>query len=1186
MKSIEIEKAIKEIDPIHFEGMINDIVKYIYKSEEIKHVEKTGMSHGSLRTKKGTPDIKILTSDKNVAIQCSVEKNISNKIDKDIQKCLDICSKNKETLHEICFCYNGNIPVEKINKITNELENKKIKFRFIGIDDIRRLIYLECPIIAHDWLNIPLSNGSLISLKKYEDTYKFKSEHDAEFLYREQDKEKILELLNDKYVLISGKPGDGKTRLAIEVAKLWKTKNDNEVFVLDNNTYDFSEDFERFLFSGDNEKLLIIDDINRLSILDRVLQSLRLRDLKNKIHILATVRDYAEDSIIKNYQKEFNLYKLAALSKDEIKNIISKQYKIIRVKYLDYILNVSKGNLRFAIMAAKSMLKDENSLPSISSIVENYYHELTKDLSLTEGQLELRLLRTLGVFSFFEKIYLKDTNSNLVQKILNTFNIPKDEFEYAINYWDNKEIIKYLFDNNIASMDDQILRAYIFKYVFIDKKYLNLYDLIKDFFNSNLGNLVDIINSINYIYGLQTEITENILKVQNELYEEDSPKLYSYLESLQMANPIDSVYMIKTLIKNNKLQYMPLLLSYSETEYFGEVLNILFDSYVLLDNKLKETVEKGILDNFIPSKHSYDNNYNSQISLFKKLLSLDDNYNDIALKIVKSHCSFAFQRTESAKMALNIYTISLGWNDGAKKYRKLLWELINRLYKSLSNEDLGELCKAITNYHTFISAKELMENEFELYKNFILQIKPTDLYKKLLKYELAKNFSIITKTKRELIYDFSGDILLDLLTVEEKNSYKWPYKYDELKKKFAKLDLRTIKSLIRDLSKAMIFYGNNHNWSIVNIVSALFDLKTYQNFNRLDVLKLLNIYCPNIQLSPSHILSKLNKDCEMSKIRSFLKKSKFQHKWNWVLSTYMFEPIATNRLLVQCKNHFRNINETQNFCGNENVLNLKKYFEIDKNFYINITKIVLENGNVGLLTMFETIFYQDDISMALELYTNDINVLIDLYFKMIEKNLHIDYDHKFINYFIDLDRKNLVRYLNCKKHESFSFIWKRQDAEKLIRYYIDEIFHDNTKYLQRFDLENILAEASLEIKMKIIKDIALEHFDNHIILFELSCLVSDYKKEQQRDFIKFLINNKYPPEKMGRLALVDGPHSWTGSEVPLIEDNIKFLDKLITEFTQEGVNSDYLVILNQLKKWKENRLLKVKIDEYNKGYLS
>lgn len=1186
MKSIEIEKAIKEIDPIHFEGMINDIVKYLYKSEEIKHVEKIGMSHGSLRTKKGTPDIKLLTSDKNIAIQCSVEKNISTKIDNDIQKCLDLCREQKEILHEICFCYNGNISVEKIQDITEKLKKQNISFRFIGIDDIRRLIYLECPIIAHDWLNIPLSNGSLISLKNYEETCKFKSEHDAMFLYREKDKEQLLNLLNNKYILISGKPGDGKTRLAIEVAKLWKSKNNNEVFVLNNNTYDFTEDFERFLFAGNHEKLLIIDDINRLSILDRVIQSLQLRDSCNKVHILATVRDYAEDSVMKNYQKEFNLYRLAALSKDEIKEIISKQYKINRMKYLDYILNVSKGNLRFAIMAAKTMRKEENSLPSIASIVENYYQELTKDLSLNKEQLELKLLRTLGVFSFFEKIYLKDAKSNLVQKILNTFKISEDEFEYAINYWDNKEIIKYLFDNNVASMDDQILRAYIFKYVFIDKKYLNLYDLIKNFFSTNLGNLVDIINSINYIYGLQTKITENILKIQNELYEENNPKLYSYLEVLQMANPIDSIYMIKTLIKNGDLQYIPLLLSYSETEYFAEVLNILFDSYVLLDDKLKEIVEKGILDNFIPSKHSYDNNYNSQISLFKKLLSLDDNYNDIALKIVKSHCSFAFQRTESAKMSLNLYTISLGWNDGAKKYRQLLWELIKKLYNSLANEDLGKLCSAITNYHTFISAEKLIKNEYKLYKNFISQIKPTNLHKKLLKYELAKNFSIITKTKRELIYDFSGDILLDLLTVEEKNSYKWPYKYDELKKKLTKLDLRSIKSLIRDLSKATIFYGNKHNWSIANIVSALFDLKTYQNFNRFDVLKLLNTYCPNIQLTPTHVLGKLNKDCEMSQIRCFLKKSKFQHKWNWILSTYMFEPIVTNRLLVQCKNHFRNIDKTQSFCGNENVLNLKKYFDIDKNFYINITKTVLENGNVGLLAMFETIFYQEDISMALELYANKIDLLVDLYFTMLEKNLHIDYDHKYINYFINLDRKNLVRYLNCEKNVSLSFIWERHDSEELIRYYIDNIFNDDTKILYRFDLENILAEAPLDIKMKIIKDIALQHFDNHIILFELSCLISDYKKEQQREFIKFLIDNNYPPEEMGRLSLADGPHSWTGSEVPLIEDNINFLSNLISELTDEGVVSDYLVVLEKIRKWKEQRLIKVKIDEYNKGYLS
>ena len=52
MIPIEIEKAIKEMEPTRFEAMINDIVKYIYKTENIKHIEKVGMSHGSLRTKK------------------------------------------------------------------------------------------------------------------------------------------------------------------------------------------------------------------------------------------------------------------------------------------------------------------------------------------------------------------------------------------------------------------------------------------------------------------------------------------------------------------------------------------------------------------------------------------------------------------------------------------------------------------------------------------------------------------------------------------------------------------------------------------------------------------------------------------------------------------------------------------------------------------------------------------------------------------------------------------------------------------------------------------------------------------------------------------------------------------------------------------------------------------------------
>ena len=1186
MIPIEIEKAIKEMEPTRFEAMINDIVKYIYKSEKIDHIEKVGMSHGSLRTKKGTPDIKIITTDKNIAIQCSVEKNIERKIDIDISKCLEVATANNEPLHEICFCCNSNISFKKIQEITNRLKVENISFKFIGIDDLRSILYLQCPIIAQDYLNVRLSTGALVSLSNYQETKKFKSEHDAAFLYRDEDKSRILDLLSENNVIISGKPGDGKTRLALEIAQQWSLIESNSVFVLDNNTYDFTEDFRRFLFSSENQKLLLIDDINRISILDSIMKTIENNDCDGKVHILATVRDYAEDTIMKYYPFSFKVFKLKTLSKEEIKNIISKQYNIKDSKYLDYILSVSKGNLRFSIMAAKTILKDKNSFPTISDIIENYYNEITKDLSFDDNSIDLQALKTLGIFSFFQKIYIKDPNGNLVQKILKTFKLNKDEFEQSINYWDNKEIIKYLFDNNIASMDDQILRTYIFKLVFIDKKYLSLYDLIKHFFSSNLGNLVDIINSINYVYGSQSEITKALLKVQNELYDTKDSQLYHYLEALQLANPAESINMIEKSIRNGQSEFVPLLLSYCETEYFKEALEIIFNSYELLDEKQKQTLNKGIVENCVPNKRSFDNNYSSQILLFEKLLTLDEQYNDLLLQIIKSHCTFVFQRTESARMALNIYTIFLGWSDGVEKYRNLLWNLINKLYKELKSCRLGELCNSITNYHTLTSVEQTMKHEYELFGNFISKINPNNTFKKLFKFELAKNYSIIAKKNRNLVFDFKDDILLNIINAEEKNSYKWPQKYDELKRIISKLNLSEIRNLFKELAESVTFYGDKNYWHIINIISTLFDLKVYKNFTRFDILKLTNKYCPNIGLRPSYIVNKISEEMTMANLRSFLYKSNFKYKWNWVLATYMYEKSINNKLLGECQNLFSNLNSRQDYYGNDSILNLKEYFEYDNNFFVKITKYVLDVDNINLLNMFEPIFYEKDLSVALGYYENDINVLIELYFKMIEKHSHIDYEKRFISYFIDQDSRNLSRYLDIVKNESLSFIWQRSDAEDLVYDYFEKLINDKHKILYRFDLESVLAEAEPALKMKIIKNIILKHFDNHIVLFEISCLISDYKEDLQREFIKFLIENKYPPEELIKLSIADGPHSWSGSEAPLVENNIKFLDKLIADLRQEGVSSDYLTKLNQIKSWREERLKRVKIDEYNKGYLS
>lgn len=1182
MKSLEIEKALENIDQIRFEGMINNLVKYIYKLDDSFHIQKIGMTHGKLRTRKGTPDIKIISAHENIAIECSVEKNIEPKIDRDIKKCISTFEKEKVTLHEICFCYNGNVSTKKINEITERLKSKLITFKFVGIDDIANILYLECPIVAQDWLNIKMSNGSLVPLKDYKSTDRFKFDHETNFLYRDKDVKQIINLLDESFVLISGKAGDGKTRLALEVANIWSSIGTNEAYVLDNNAYEFDEDFNRFLFLGDSKKLLVIDDINRLSVLDRVISLLELRDTKKSIHILATVRDYAENSIMTRYFKLFNLYKLESLSREEITKIISEKFKISNVKYLDYILKVSKGNLRFSIMAAKTMTQSKNAIPSIPMIIETYYNSITRDLSIDEGNVNPNLLKTLGIFSFFQKINISDINGTFVQKILKTFKIKIDDFRWAINYWDNKEILKYRFDNKIVSMDDQILRTYIFKRVFIDNEYLQLYDLIKIFFESNIGNIVDIINSLNYVYGPQEKISDVILKIQKELFNSNDKLLFSYLQSLQLVNPETSVEMIQKLIEKGQFDYISLLLSYCETNYFKEALDIIFAKYNNIDDKLRLVINKGIVDSFIPNRYSFDRNYESQILLIKKLIELDESFNELILNIIKSHCNFVFQSTESEKMSLSIYTSSLGWNAGVKEYRKLLWELIKKIYTSLKDEKLGTLYKSLTHYNGLNAAQETKQLEFELYEGFIKKIIPSNTYKKLLKFELSKFYCIISKKELKSIYDFEKDKLLNILFIEENRIFRKNQKKDELMILLKQFDKKDFSDLIKELSKAIIFYEEDNKWHINNIISNLFEICN-NNINQFDILKLLNRFIPDLDLRPQYIMHNFSEKFSMSKIRMFLLKSNFKYKWDWILATFMFEREVNEELYNQCLEHFRNITYITNFCGGGGSLNLKQFFDFNKNFYIDITNIVIAKDSVNLLFLFDELFCSEYFDLTIQLYSNDINVLVNLYFKMLEKHLHIDYEKKFIDYFITINNDNFARYLNIVKHESLSFIWERKDAESLVYDYCEKLFKDENKYFYRFALEDILSGAENSIRMKIIENLGKKYFDNHIIMFELSCLVSDYNKEMQKQFIMFLINNNYPPEEFAKLSIASGPHSWFGSEVPIIRENIELLDTLILNLKDFP---EYVKRLRQFKQWRENEIKRVMVEEFNSGYFT
>lgn len=1180
MKTVEIEKALMNIDPISFERMIGDMVPYIckLKTSNSTHIEKIGVKHGEMRTIKGTPDIFIVSDTQNIAVQCSVDKKIEQKIYNDIEKCIKEFSKKDLVLNKIVFCCNRNIKIELINKIKEELSKNDIAFEFVGLDDLTEIIYLQSPFIANDYLDVKFSDGTLKTLSSYKESKSYKEEHNCSFYYRDEDKIQLLSKISKGSVIVYGKAGDGKTRFVLEVAEQWKQQsNKREVFILNNNSFDISNDFSRMLANTEVEYLLLIDDINRLSIFDRVLSFIKEKD---NVKIVATVRDYALKSITTVYGSLFDKFELKPLTNEEIKNIIQKEYEIRQHKYLEYILSVSKGNLRFAILASKTILQKPDSFPQIKDILENHFTKIFKDINEVIFMRNENLIKTLGILSFFQKLYLNDKDETLLNKILTTFKLKKEDFLYAISYWDSKEIIKLIYDANIAVMEDQILRTYLFNYVFIEKKILNLKDLLINFLSTHRGNIVDSINSINYVYGSNLYLINEINECQKLLFKNRDPLLYTYLAALALANPMESLEIIDTQLKNGEKEYLDLLINFLETDYYNEAINLIFRELEKSEYNDKEAIEKIIIKNFIVNTKSFDNEYITQIEMLKHLKSLEG-YINLKIKVFEEHCKFCFEATESNYRNFTFYRIPLGWNKGVENYRKILWEIIDDVYAKCEYEDLGKLSKAITNYTINNSAKKTEELEYCLINNFVTKIKEKDINHLAFKYNLLKYYQKLNKKVFSTKKIKDKSLTIELLDIQESALYANPEKNNELVKKLKNLTKQQTYKLIRELKQISDIFESSKKTS-EDIICQFLELNNYLGFSRFELIKYLNLKFASIYIYSDKFISLLIKENGFNKIKLFFEKSHFDFKWNYLFSTFTFIDKVDENIYFDCLKLFSNSYDIKVIRGTDRITRLNKFYEYDPNFYINATKKLLNGGNTNLCFIFSTIFDEEKSNNSIEkYYKNEKDILIKLYFKLLSIKSYIDYDKKFINYIINIDKKYLKEYIKCANQIDIKFLWEREDWKSLILYLCDYLLDD--KILSRFDIEHVLSCGTKEKSIEILKNLMLKYINNKEKLFEIMTVVEEYQYDIQKELVIFLMKNKCDKEILLRIPIASGPHAWSGSRIPYIEKNFKLLEEIHKELYKNGLLA-YEPVINQFIQWNRKQLLRTQIEEYNEGY--
>ena len=205
-------------------------------------------------------------------------------------------------------------------------------------------------------------------------------------------------------VIISGRAGVGKSRLALECCRRFKELHQEfKVRCIYNRGLDLFEDL-RVHFLEPGSFLVFVDDANRVSRFDYIIHLLQdQREEDQRIKVIATVRNYAVEKI-RNEAKSYGglvEVEVQPLQEKEIKQLVEDEYGIKNHFFLDRISEIAKGNPRLAIMAAEVTKRDGKlqSIRNVTQLYDDYFVSVRKDLEELGRSTEL--LKGASIVTFF-----------------------------------------------------------------------------------------------------------------------------------------------------------------------------------------------------------------------------------------------------------------------------------------------------------------------------------------------------------------------------------------------------------------------------------------------------------------------------------------------------------------------------------------------------------------------------------------------------------------------------------------------------------------------------------------------------------------------------------------------------------------------------------------------------------------
>lgn len=1076
-----IENALITINETLFQELCDSFL--LRKNSNYAAFSRTGSQSGKQKTIKGTPDtFLLLPNGKYIFVEYST--NITSglkKLREDLEKCLNFTKTSIATTHieEIIICINFNLKTSDIQSLNSVIENTNISLTVYTLDAIALELHLHHRDLAHQYLDIALDTGQVVTINKFIKEYNKASKGiatplDNIFTRRENELSSLKnDLIEHDFIILTGIPGVGKTKLALESITQYCLENPSFIpYCISYKHYTLLDDLYQY-FDNNGDYILFVDDANRIDAFNQILGFYKT-PRKGSLKIIVTVRDYAynEFQLLCSQLSLKRIY-LEKFKDEDITEIISSEpFNIKNVQYQEIIVNIADGNPRIAIMASLLAIANQNIqvLQNVSELFESYFATFVMD----EGDFTKKLnMQCLGLIAFFYTIPYKDKDTTT--SILNHFDLDYESFIHSIDNLDRLELVEIQF--NHVKIPEQNLATYFFYKCFIKEKLLSFETLLKTYFLSNQNRFKDSVVSANNTFG------------HNNVMEKLKPYLQRYLYKFKDSDPKEKLQFISTFwfyLQNETLEFIfetinslphsevtDYKVDYNTNDFVynqNPLINLLSNFYRVLNNHLKDALELGFLyakkkpedlpeliykiaENLIFDRDDELTDFSRQNILFniliEKLQNKEPIYAAAFFGLSKKFLHFEFQHSRGGRNStIHFYHYRIPNKLIMNNFRRKIWKTVDGsfdLYPELAFDLLKSYSQPHPDVANVIMAFEIPQIiliiEKHLDANSFLHCKYVHDQIRWFKRNSIEMESFSSLVKKFTNQTYKTFLKLDWDRFRDKEMFDFEnhQEYDDLKQQEIRASFVFNKvNEVENFYKNFVYLKNNAD-NDYNYNTA-FDLVVDENCSRnfelgCQLLDQVIQHNNEINYVPRTVFNnqlKVHNSSDL--IWKLIKKQKFNHRSSWELSFYdnIDKSLINEQYVNEIINTVREINEPITIYFNE----LQKFLDINPKLFQILLRIIYKKNNSekkSIKLWFN--FFENHFNHI----NNDLSLVKKTYLQQDKLQKNFDYGGKAFLLILTKSPSFLVDYINylyegCEyriedTHRNLNFIWKIDNIE-------------------------------------------------------------------------------------------------------------------------------------------------------------